>query len=98
MEERSSQGRTILDVAHATRAAVAGAIDTLLVDIDKVVPGFVHDASGLVTFAQKDDARAYDIIDEIAVRALLAGARVMAVRAQDLPDGAVVAAITRYAI
>lgn len=98
MEERSSQGRTILDVAHAARAAVAGAIDTLLVDINKVVPGFVDDASGLVTFAQKDDARAYDIIDEIAVRALLAGARVMAVRAQDLPEGAVVAAITRYAI
>jgi hypothetical protein len=98
MEERSSQGRAILDVAHAARAAMAGAIDTLLVDIDKVVSGFVDDASGLVTFAQKDDARAYDVIDEIAVRALLAGARVMAVRAQDLPDGAVVAAITRYAI
>ncbi len=98
MEERSSQGRAILDVAHAARAAVAGAVDTLLVDIDKVVPGFVDDASGLVTFAETDDAHAYDVVDEIAVRSLLAGARVMAVRAQDLPGGAVVAAITRYAI
>ncbi len=98
MEERSSQGRAILDVAYAARAAVAGAVDTLLVDIDKVVPGFVDDASGLVTFAETDDAHAYDVVDEIAVRSLLAGARVMAVRAQDLPGGAVVAAITRYAI
>jgi hypothetical protein len=98
MEQRSSQGRTILDVGHAARAATAGAIDTLMVDIDSVLPGFVDDASGLVTFAENDDARAYDVIDELAVRALLTGARVMAVRSADLPEGAVVAAITRYAV
>jgi hypothetical protein len=98
MEDRSSQGRTILDVAQVARAATAGAIGTLMVDIDKDVPGFVDDVSGLVTFAEKDDAYAYDVVSEIAVRALLGGARVMAVRAQDLPNGAVVAAITRYAI
>ncbi|RFC64694.1 MULTISPECIES: hypothetical protein [Mesorhizobium] len=98
MDQRSGQGRTILDVAHAARAATACAIDTLMVDIDAVVPGFVDEASGLVTFAEKDDARAYDVIDEVAVRALLSGARVLAVRAEDLPEGAAIAAITRYAI
>lgn len=70
----------------------------LLVYIDKVFSDFLDDASGLVTFAQKVDERTYDVIDEIAVRALLAGARVMAVRARDLPDGVVVAAMTRYPI
>jgi hypothetical protein len=98
IEQRSSQGRSILDVAQAARAAVAGAIDILMVDMDKVVPGYVDDASGLVTFSEKDDARAYDVIDEIAVKSLFAGARVMAVRTQDLPDGAVIAAVTRYTI
>ena len=98
MDQRAGQGRTILDVAQAAHAAAAGAIDTLMVDMDIVMPGFVDEASGLVSFAETDDARAYDVIDEIAVLALLAGGRVMAVRSADLPDGAVVAAITRYAI
>jgi len=95
MEQRVGQGRTILDVSDAARAATAGAVDTLLVDIDKDVPGFVDDVSELVTIARKDNARTYDILDEIAVRSLLTGARVLAVRTQDTPD---FSAITRYAV
>lgn len=98
LRQRSSQGRTVMDVAQAAHAATTGAIDVLMVDMDKVVPGFVDDASGRVTFAQKDDARAYDVLGEIAVRALLNGARVMAVRAQEMPGGSVVAAATRYPV
>lgn len=98
LAERANQGRAIVDVAQAARAAVSGAIDTLLVDIDKVIPGFMDDQTGALKLAQSDDARAYDVIDEIAVTALLAGARVLAVRATDMPDGAAVAAVTRYPV
>lgn len=66
--------------------------------MDQVIPGFVDDQTGAVVLASKDDARAYDVIGEIAVRALLAGARVLAVRAADMPTGAVVAAVTRYPV
>jgi hypothetical protein len=37
------------------------------------------------------------VTDEIACRALLTGARVMSVRANDIPNGAPLAAVLRYA-
>jgi hypothetical protein len=49
-----------------------------------------------VTFAE-DDAATYGIVDEIARRVLLAGGRVLAVRAADMPGEGPVAAILRYA-
>lgn len=95
--ERKSGGRATADVDLAARAATQGAIQTLLVDIDRTVPGFVDDATGAVTFASKDDAKAYGVVDEIARRALQSGARVLAVRASDLPTDSPVAALLRWA-
>lgn len=95
-ERRSKEGRTTTDVAQAARAATRGAIDTLLVDIDDHVPGTVDD-DGAVTLAQNADASNYGVIDEIARRALSTGARVLGVRRSDIPDGASLAAVLRYA-
>ena len=53
-----------------------GAIDTLLVDMDEVVPGTVDETDGRVTFHATGGADSYDVVDEIACRALLTGARV----------------------
>jgi hypothetical protein len=94
-EQRSRQGRTTTDVAQAARAATRGAIARLLIAIDEVLPGTLDD-DGAVTFAEGPSAATYDIVDEIAGRALLTGARVLAVRRADLPGGASLAAITRY--
>jgi hypothetical protein len=94
-ETRSGQGRTTTDVAQAARAATFGAVDTLLVDIDEVVPGTVDD-EGRVEFNDTPSARTYGVIDQIAVRAFLAGARVLGVRRNDLPGGGSIAAILRY--
>ncbi len=76
-------------------AATHAAVDTLLVDIDEKLPGTVDDG-GAVTFAE-DDAISYGVVDEIAKRVLLAGGRVLAVRAPDLPSESPLAAILRYA-
>jgi Bacterial archaeo-eukaryotic release factor family 11 len=94
-ETRAGQGRTTADVAQAARAATFGAVDTLLVDIDAVVPGTVDD-EGRVELDDTPSARTYGVIDQIAVRAFLAGARVLGVRRDDLPGGGSVAAILRY--
>jgi hypothetical protein len=94
---RSSQGRGVTDVADVARWATYGAVDTLLVDIDQALPGEVDEASGAVTFDESDDAVNYGVTDEIARRVFLAGGRVMAVRAGDIPLGGPVAAILRYA-
>lgn len=93
---RSGEGRATTDIAQAARAATHGAIHTLLVDMDSVVNGSV-DESGAVTFEETGNASNYGIVDEIAGRAWLSGAEVMAVRKGDLPEGKELAAILRYA-
>ena len=94
---RLSQRRASGDIADVARAATYGLVDTVLVDIDEVVPGFVDEESGAVTLAADDDAVNYGVVDEIARRVWLAGGRVLAVRAEEIPSGSSVAAILRYA-
>lgn len=95
---REAQGRATADTAHAARAATFGAVDTLLFDMDSVVPGFVSETDGAVTFDDKPDAINYGVVDEIARRAFQSGARVIAARRADIPGGGDVAAILRYPV
>ncbi|SFV29490.1 hypothetical protein SAMN05216456_0766 [Devosia crocina] len=97
-ETRSGQNRAITDLSDAARAATFGAIETLLVDMDNVVTGTVDEETGAVQFSEGADAAHYGIVDEIAGRALDSGATVLAVRRQDLPRDADMAAVLRYAI
>jgi hypothetical protein len=96
-DQRRSQGRTAVDVSDLARLATLGAVDTVLVDIDASVPGSIDD-QGAVTFDDVDDAVNYGVIDEIARRVLLSGGNVLAVRADDIPDGGPAAGLLRYAI
>ena len=93
---RFHEDRASSDVATVARAATAGAVDTLLVDIDEKVPGLVDEETGAVALAEQDGAASYGVIDEIARRVLLTGGRVLAVRRDDLPDPTPVAAILRH--
>jgi len=94
---RASQHRASSDVADVARAATYGLVDTVLVDIDEVVPGRVDEESGAVSFDDADDAINYGVVDEIARRAWLNGGKVLAVRRDDIPGKGSVAAILRYA-
>ncbi|MDQ0383039.1 baeRF11 domain-containing protein [Amycolatopsis thermophila] len=91
--DRSEQGRTSVDVAELALFATRGAVDTLFVDIDAAVPGSV-DEFGEVTFAGDGPG---SVVDEIARRAWLSGARILAVRHEDVPGGGDVAGTLRYA-
>ena len=95
---RENQGRATADIAQAARAATFGAIDTLIVDIDAVVPGTVADDDGTVAFAETDDAATYGVVDEIVSRALKSGARIVSARKADVPGNGALAAILRYAL
>ena len=95
LETRRGQKRLTTDLNEAARAATNGAIEMLLVDIDRVIPGTVDEA-GAVAQAAKPGPGSYDIVDEIAGRAIGAGARFLAVRKDDIPGGAPLAASLRY--
>ena len=60
-----------------------------------MTPGTIDD-EGTVTFADGPSAESYGIVDEIASRALVMGAKVMGVRKADIPGEASLAAIMRY--
>jgi hypothetical protein len=97
-ELRTGQRRTLTDVADVARAATFGAVDTVLVDIDRILPGLVDEDTGAVTFVPESDTRAasYGVLDEIARRVWLNSGRVLAVRQDDIPGKQGVAAILRY--
>jgi Bacterial archaeo-eukaryotic release factor family 11 len=94
---RSSQRRASADITDVARAATYGLVDTVLVDIDEVVPGSIDEETGAVTTDDADDAVNYGVVDEIARRVWLNGGRVLAVRREDIPGEGSVAAIFRYA-
>jgi hypothetical protein len=94
---RASQRRAAADVADVARAATYGLVDTVLVDIDEVVPGSLDEETGAVDFDDAGDAVNYGVVDEIARRVWLNGGKVLAVRRDDIPGEGSVAAILRYA-
>ncbi|MGI9367065.1 MAG: hypothetical protein ACR2O8_17940 [Rhizobiaceae bacterium] len=96
--QRTNQNRATTNVSDAARAATFGAVEALLVDIDMTLPGKVDDDTGAISFAEEASANSYDIIDEIAGRALISGARVFGVRSSDIPGGKELAAILRYPV
>ncbi|HSE73662.1 MAG TPA: hypothetical protein VLB05_04055 [Dongiaceae bacterium] len=96
-EARASQGRATTDIAQAARAATMGAVDSVLMDIDEVVPGRI-DGRGAIVFAEQASASNYDLVDEIAARVIATGGRVIGVRKADIPRGESLAAILRYPV
>jgi hypothetical protein len=94
---RASQRRASTDIADVARAATFGLVDTVLVDIDEVVPGRVDEETGAIASDGNGDAVNYGVVDEIARRVWLNGGKVFAVRRDDIPGSGSVAAILRYA-
>ena len=98
VEQRRAHGRAVSDLSDVARAATFGAVDTLLFDFEQVVPGSIDEETGAVRFDDAESAANYGVIDEIARRALLAGAIIYAVRADDLPRNTPALASVRFAV
>ena len=94
---REAQSRVAVELADISAAAIRGAVDTVLVDIDATVAGSI-DSRGIITVADSGSAETYGVIDEIARRVFLMGGRVVAVRGTDIPRGGPAAAILRYEV
>ncbi|MFB2530974.1 hypothetical protein ACEYYB_10140 [Paracoccus sp. p4-l81] len=96
--ERASASRATTDLSTIARAATHGAVEALMFDIDAVTPGTIDD-DGVIQIDDRDDAHNYGIGDEIVARAMNSGARIIAVRKDDLPGGdSGLAAILRWPV
>ncbi|ORM20281.1 hypothetical protein [Prescottella equi] len=96
-DDLRSKGRAQVEISDVARSATFGRVETLFVDIEAVVPGTVDPDTGTVDLAELNGNHEYGVVDEIARRALLTGAKVLAVRSGDVPDEVPAAAILRFA-
>lgn len=94
---RRGQGRGQSDLADIARSATYGLVDTLFVDIDSFTPGNLDPQSGAIEYPESAAGTGYDVVDEMARRTLLQGGRILAVRADEVPEGGKAAAMLRYA-
>lgn len=90
---RVNSARATTELSDLARAAAFGALATVAVDVDAVLPGTVTDDGALIL-----DHPRHDVVEEIARRALSTGARVLAVGPGELPDGVHAAGILRYPV
>lgn len=86
--------RATTKVTDAAHAATYGLVDWLAVDMDAPLIGTV-DEDGRVAYAETPGADSYNVLGEIAVRALATGAHVVGARKDELPEAAPLAAILR---
>lgn len=94
LADRRPQGRASSDLSDLARAATFGAIATLAVDMEAQVAGSIDDDGSLTL----DAGATTDVLEEIARQAILSGARVLAVRQADMPEGIQAAGLLRYPV
>ncbi|MDZ4266122.1 MAG: hypothetical protein U1D00_10575 [Mycobacterium sp.] len=75
-----ARGLVATDVADIGKAAVAGAVSTLVYDFTVDILGRLNDTNGAVTF----DDDGYDLLSRIAVTVLDRGGEVIAVRPEEI--------------
>ncbi len=89
-------GRGAGDPTDIAKAAIAGRVDTLLIEAERVIPGRV-DAGGAVDFdVTLEDADVDDVLDDLGELVLKMKGRVVVVPAQRMPTDSGVAAVYRF--
>jgi hypothetical protein len=83
------------DLATATRAALDGRVDRLLVDADRHIPGHVDRDTGAIHFSE-DGSSGDDLIDDIGELVIAQGGEVIVVPGERMPTDSGIAAILRY--
>lgn len=84
------------DLADVARAAVAGQVETLLIEADRVSPGVIDRDSGSIRAGALESPLVDDMFDDLAELVLLKGGEVVVVPAEGMPTPAGLAAIYRF--
>jgi hypothetical protein len=93
-----NQGRATTDIAETARAALYGAIESLMIDPCAQVYGKLVEEDGSIQFGDATTGGNYSLVDEIATRVLHSSGRVLAVPSSAVPNGSPVAAILRFGV
>lgn len=89
--------KTSTEIDDVVLAAYEGRIDALIIPDGKQIWGEIHKDTGKVKTTPSDPSRRRDLIDAAALNTLRHGGEVFVVKPEEMPDGADVAAILRYA-
>ncbi|MBK7669835.1 MAG: hypothetical protein IPJ24_00410 [bacterium] len=84
------------DLSDAARAGIEGRVGTLLVEADRVIPGFIDRATGAIRPAGPDSPQAEDMLDDLAEIVLGKGGTVVIVPADQMPTESGLAASYRF--
>jgi hypothetical protein len=84
------------DVADVAAAAVAGRVETLLIEAERVMPGRVDFETGRVYEGSLERTEMGDVLDDLGEQVLRTGGEVVVVPAERMPNGSGLAAIYRY--
>ncbi len=92
----SAENRATDELLAGATAAVAGRIETLLLDADRQIPGRLDAATGAVTLDELEHPGVDDVLDDIGEYVLKTGGEVIVVPAERMPTATGLAAIYRF--
>lgn len=91
-----SSGRGAEDLASIAEAAVAGRIETLLIEAARLIPGRIDAASGVIATGDLSDPDVDDVLDDLGEYVIRSGGEVIIVPAEQMPTRTGAAAIYRF--
>lgn len=84
------------DLARVARNAVAGRVETLLIDADHQIPGKLDALTGEVVYDDLADPNVDDLLDDLGQLVLKQGGEIVIVPAERMPTQSSIAAIYRF--
>jgi hypothetical protein len=95
-EEAQAKGMGTDNLVQAAKAAAGARIETLFVEADREMPGRIDQETGGVTVSNAGDARADDLLDDLAEMVLRKGGQVRVLAGAAMPVATGLAATYRY--
>lgn len=92
----SSTGRATDDLGEIATAAIAGRVETLLIEADRLVPGRIDTTSGKIMTGELCDPQVDDVLDDLGETVLRKDGEVIIVPAESMPTHTGAAAIYRF--
>jgi hypothetical protein len=84
------------ELAAVSQAAVAGRVETLLMDADRHIAGRIDAASGRIKYGELSDPEVDDLLDDLGELVVKKGGQVVIAPAERMPTRTGIAATYRF--